>query len=470
MPFAAPTVLDEQDPNKKNQSGGVNISGQSASFQSNVPGQEATESKGASEKSSGQYTNIQSYLDANKTQADSMGQNITGQITQKAEDANQKISSFQAQAPKVEAYDPNKVLGNVTQVNDADKAQYKQIKQTGGYTGPQSVDQAAGYQDTVKAAQLASQDVKNAGNEFGQQQLLKKTYTRPDYSAGQTKLDQVLLQNSAGSKAALEGLAQKYAGLDQALSGATQSYGTAINDANQAALQNKKNIAQAEAQAKKFLLDPIQARADQTNTSNSELIGRISKDLGDDELSEETLRILGINDGQKLYDLNLGNYFNQDLTQAGLNNVANAEERQKYAALQGLFEDPTMNQIDANGKEIKAVGFNKEKFDKDLSGKKLEHENQIEGVKSWYTGRQAEIGQKRDGYAHTILQRNLAGMGLANMSLEDARRFAPQIAALADEQAAVKVALEFSDLDKEFLNRTSNVDQMYGLNRNVKKG
>ena len=64
MPFAAPTKL-EDDPTKKNQNGGVNISGQSSTFATNVPGQEGS-SPSKDAKSSGQYSNIQSYLDANK--------------------------------------------------------------------------------------------------------------------------------------------------------------------------------------------------------------------------------------------------------------------------------------------------------------------------------------------------------------------------------------------------------------------
>lgn len=371
MPFAANYMDDEQ---KKNQQGsGVNISGGApTNFATGIPGQEAGASK--DKKSSGQYANIQSYLDANKDQADTMGSTIAGNVTQKADDATSKIQGFESKAPEVKAYDPNAAYSNLGKLSDDQKNEYRTQKSTGGYSGPQSVDQVEGYQDTMKAANEASTLVKNAGNESGQQALLKDTYKRPNYSAGENRLDQVLLQNSAGSKSALEGLSSKYAGLSGMFDQANQKVGNAVNNATSQALKNKENIVSAEKSQWDSLVNPIQARAAEANVKNPELITRVQNDAMDETLSDETLAQLGLSEGQGLYDLDLSRYVNPNFTQVGINDVADANERSRYQALADLVGDPTRNQIGAAGKDIKPIAFNKDQFDKDFSGKKAEYE------------------------------------------------------------------------------------------------
>lgn len=374
MPFAAPTNFDEEQ-KRKQQQGGVNVSGTSTSFASNVPGQEQPSGQSGQQKSSGQYSNIQSYLDANKTQADGMGQRIAGDISNKAEDASKKIQSFESSAPKVQAYDPNAAIQKATALSDDERLQYQQTKKTGGYTGPDSLEKAQGYQETMQAGQTAIQNVKDAGSETGQQQLLKQTYARPKYTAGENRLDQVLLQNSAGSRAGLENVRNKYSGLENMLSGATTKVGGAINDAKTQALSNKQSILSAEQAARKAIVDPLELRAKEANDKNPALIDRIINDASDETLSEETLAMLGLTEGEDIFSLDLKNYVNPDRTQVGIDNVATAEERQKYAALAQLFEDPTMNQISSDGKSIAPVKFNKEQFAKDKTAKQAEYQN-----------------------------------------------------------------------------------------------
>jgi hypothetical protein len=373
MPFAAPTDFSDDPNDPKKSQNGVNISGQSTTFATNVPGQETT--SGGKQAGSGQYANIQSYLDANKQQADEMGQKISTNVANQAEDATSKINNFQSQAPKIDAYDPNAAIGNVTNLTDADKAQYQDEKKTGGYTGPQTVDQVNGYQDAQKAASTAATNVTNAGTETGQQQLLKDTYNRPQYSAGENKLDQALLQNSAGSRSSLENLANKYSGIDQMFNTAATNVGDAVNGATAQALANKQAFIPAEQNAVKSLVDPIQARADAANQSNGSYIDQITAAANDNVLSDDTLKALGLTSGQKLFDLNLDNYITPDRTQVGINNAATADERNKYAALSALFDNPTMTQITSDGKTINPVSFDNQKFTSDLAGKQQAYDD-----------------------------------------------------------------------------------------------
>ena len=373
MPYAPSSAQDEELKKKQGEGQATNVSGSSTSFSTGVPGQESAAPK--DKKSSGQYANIQSYLDANKDQADTMGSQISSNIENKGAEAKTAVEGFGAKAPKVAEYDPNASLGRVTSLSDQEKQDYKTQRQTGGYSGPQSLEQTEGYADTQKKAQEASQLAKNAASETGQQQLLKDTFARPTYSAGQNKLDQVLLQGSAGSKQALQGVASKYGNLDQLFNEAQGNVGASINSAKAQALKNKENIAAAEKSARENLINPIQQRAAEQNAANQALIGRAQGDLQDETVAADLLAQLGINEGQNLFDLNLGNYLGTDSTQVGLNQAANAEERAKYAALANLFEDQSMNQIDASGKAITPISFDKERFGRDTAAKQAEYDN-----------------------------------------------------------------------------------------------
>ena len=372
MPYAPSNLQDEEK--KKDEQGGTNVSGSSTSFSTNVPGQDAATAT-KDKTSSGQYANIQSYLDANKDQADQMGSNISQNIENKGAEAQTAVTDYGSKAPKVAAYDPNAALGKVTTLSDQEKQDYKAQRATGGYTGPDTFDAMEGYKDAAEKSAKASVLAKNAATEVGQQQLLKDTYARPSYTAGQNKLDQVLLQGSEGSKQALQGVSQKYSDLDKLFSDAQNKVGGAINESKAQALANKQNISAAEKAAREGLINPIQQRAAEQNAANQALISRVTGDVSDDVLGQDVLSQLGLNEGQNLYDLNLSNYLNTDATQVGLNQAANADERAKYAALAGLFDDASMNQIDANGKPINAVSFDNSRFTSDLGKKQAEYEN-----------------------------------------------------------------------------------------------
>jgi hypothetical protein len=369
MPYAAPSLMEEDELKKKEQNGGVNISGESTSFSTGVPGQEAS---GAKPKtgSGAKFANIQSYLSANQQQGNQMGEKIAGDVSQNADQAIDKTNQFQAAAPKVDAYDPTDAYKNVTSLNDQQKSQYNTAK--AGYQGPQQLDQVAGYGDAQSATAKAAGQVQNAKTEEGQRALLKDTYKRPSYSAGENALDQTIMQNSAGSKQGFENLAQKYSGINSIFDTASQSVGNAVNQSKQTGLANQKAINEGEAQAMTGLIDPIKARAAQQTAQNASRIKAVGEDVTDDVLSADTLEMLGLNDGQKLWDMNLGSYLSPDHTEVGVNNAANADERARYAALTALINGQSGNEITADGKAINPVKFNRGQFDSDYAAKTAE--------------------------------------------------------------------------------------------------
>lgn len=371
MPFAAPSMNDDEELKAQEKNGGVNISGESTSFATGVPGQEPAGQK--KETGSGsKFANIQGYLEANKPQGEQMGQKMTGNIESNANDATQKINTFQSKAPTVNAYDPNEAYNKVTSLTDQDKQAYNQAK--AGYKGPQSFDQVDGYGDTQKAVNTAYNQVKNVGNEAGQRQLLKDTYKRNDYSAGQNALDQTIMQNTPGARAGFEGLTQKYSKLNNLFDTASQDVGGKVNNSINQGLANQKAIAEGEVKAKSGLLDPIRERAKVAAESNKQSTDNVYADFqdGDDMIDMETMKLLGLNQGQSIYDLDLSSYLQPDQTPIGIDNVATADERAKYAALTSLIDGTTGQELSADGKTIRPMAFNQKQFDSDYASKKAE--------------------------------------------------------------------------------------------------
>lgn len=323
-------------------------------------------------KQSGSFVNLNKYLDANKEQASQMGSDIAGRVESKATTAQQNVNSLASEKYNVGQVDTNKYLQDPVKNSDDDIKEYQALRSTGGYAGPDDISGTKNYQNAQKSVDEASGLVKNAGTEEGRIALLQDQYKRPSYTRGSQVLDQTLVQNNEDSKQKFNDVTNRFSNLNSLLDGTVRDVGNSINESKKQALTNKQLINSAEANSWNDLVNPIKARADEYNANNSALISRVNADVSDEILSEETLKLLGLSEGQKLYDMNLVNYLNSDTTQAGLDNVASAEERAKYLALQKLINDPTRTEITANGKAINPVGFDKARFDADNAAKLAE--------------------------------------------------------------------------------------------------
>lgn len=362
MPF----VLGQTDEEKKNQ--GTNISGSSTSFGTNIPGQTASSGASGSSagpKKSGQFQNINKYLQANQPQAEAMGQQVASNVDTQVGEAQQSVGGLKSNVQKVSTFDPSKTLSNLGTATDEEKSAYKTTKETGGYTGPGDISGLQDYGKAYTASQKAQQLVGQVGNEQGQQELLKQTYARPNYTGGANKLDQALLAGSAGGKAQIQSLSDKYKDLTNTFKGGFDQAGAAITSAQQAASANKAAFNPAEQAAKTSILSPIEARAQQAN--QAELANKaMYEDANDLNLSPETMAALGLTEGQVTYGANLRDYYNPSTMTATAGNIANAGERSKYNEL--------MNFLGTNAGEI-AQGdatFQGSSFDKDRLGRDVQ--------------------------------------------------------------------------------------------------
>jgi hypothetical protein len=325
MPFA----LNQEDELKKQQEGqGANISGVSTGF--NVPGQNAGASGAkAGPKSSGQYQNIQNYLKANQGQGAEMGKKIGKGVETKVQEAQTAGEGLAKSVTAPKAYDPNKTLSNLGAATEEEKSEYKAMKATGGYQGPKNVYESEAYQPFYAKKSKAEQALSQTGTETGQQELLKETYARPNYSQGSVALDQSILGQSAEGKQAIQGIQNKYQPILQSLGlveGQTQS---TIDQAQQQAAANKAAFAPAEQAAKSAILNPIEQRAKDENEKAKKYQQYIN-DLSDLNLDTETLEALGLNAGQRTFGTNLASFLTPSTSEANVQNIATSAERQKY--------------------------------------------------------------------------------------------------------------------------------------------
>jgi len=359
MPF----LLNKEDEN--NAGSGGNISGVSTSFGTNTPGQTASQSN--SPARSGQYQNIQKYLDANKSQATQMGQDVSQKVSGQVDQAQKAVGDLGASVQKVSAFDPSKTLSNISGATQQEKDVYKSTKNTGGYSGPQDVSGLTDYGAAYTKANQAKELVGKAGSEFGQQELLKQTYARPNYTKGANRLDQALLGASDAGKQQIQSLSDKYKGLEGQFKSGFESAGTNIANAQKQAALNKMSFNPAETSARQNIINPLEEKAKQANLSGSKF-GEYSSDVSDLNLSPETLAALGLKSGQRTYGTNLSNYISGPASQATAGTIANQDERARYNDLMNFIGGNT-GDIPMTGAQYQQGSVNTDKLKADIASK-----------------------------------------------------------------------------------------------------
>lgn len=458
MPYFINPFDDENKKNEQSDQSNI-ISGSSNTFSNQ---QSANQSPVKSEKSSGAFTNLNKYLDANQEQAGEMGNKIVNSVESVASGAQNKINGLAQEKQNTTQVDTNKYLSDPTKNSDEDIQNYQQLRSNGGYSGPNDISGTTNYGEALKQTENAYQKVQNAGTEEGRIQLLQDEYKRPTYSRGSQVLDNLLLQGNEQSKNSLNDINQKYSGLKTQLETTATDVGNSINQSKLQALENKKLINTAEEETWNNLINPIQQRAVQYNADSKDLVNRIGQDLQDETLTDETLRLLGIKEGQKLYDMNLNSYVTPDLTEAGIDNVANADERAKYLALQRLIQDPSRTQITADGKAINPVTFNQAQFDKDFNAKDAEFKRfaeatNVHGSSGRYSNADPDFYTQAD--YNNILANQLAGIQAS--PTYSYGRGAP---VAGERETATAIA------QQNFLARLNEILNQQNYYRTVKKG
>lgn len=244
----------------------------------------------SNQNSSGSFTNLNQYTEANKDQGAGLG----GKITQNVQNAantglnqlgqSQKEFNTAQEAAGVNAkdYDVNKLTDvaksvyenpNTLKQSDVDAANAARTKAAaftaGTDTGPKSLSDLNSYQTAAGSIQNAKQKADLTGTESGRETLLRDTFKRPDYSKGQSGLDQLLTQNVPENR-------QKFENLRSNLLG---QYGLSNqqNQAIQAAADKRNQVAEGTQQAAKNVNQALWGTEDQNQKGG--VLGTYQNDI-----------------------------------------------------------------------------------------------------------------------------------------------------------------------------------------------
>jgi hypothetical protein len=240
MPYIPFSLSDEEEQKKSLANASQNISGVSNSF----VGQGATTTKAP--QRSGSFTNLNSYLDANKDNAEGMGNTVAGNITNQGNTARTGITNTQndfnsmvdsgslsnLSSAKDEASSiTNKAkVGSVNnQINDSEVNRFKDISNA-TYKGPQSLDASSKYQDTQSSINKANEYKQSAGTDEGRFNLLQSMFEKPTYTQGQKKLDNLLLTGNDKAKTSINNAATSLNDIQGLWDNANTSASTLAND------------------------------------------------------------------------------------------------------------------------------------------------------------------------------------------------------------------------------------------------
>lgn len=318
----------------------ITLSGTAPSSGSSAPaGKSAAPTVANKPSSSGSFTNLTNYLNANSGYNQSGGglagkisSNVQGQAqdVQKSLDNAQQQFNTAAQQNAV-SYDPN-LVGQAT----ANASQFSQNASDAGafdkllnaqYQGPTSLDQ-------TQVAQLSNQ-AQNVGalanlgqNESGRYALLSKLYGSPQYSQGQQSLDNLLIQANPDQAKALS-----------ALPGIVQPLNTNINNAvsqSQATGQQlQQQATDVRSQTQGALSDAIRSFLDQANQSSVGIQGQQQQAYQNavDQLKSGDLSAFGgPSSAPATYNIDPTKY----LSQAQAPTLASSLTPEQSAQIQGL--------------------------------------------------------------------------------------------------------------------------------------
>lgn len=217
-----------------------------------------SEPSSGAKTSSGSFTNLQSYLDANKGL--NFGQEVAGKVQNQitgAEKAQQAAATgFKSAADQGSVAKNTDLLNSVrtdaTSVvgDQSKKAEFEKMRDA-SYQGPMNlVDKTELYNPAAQATDKAYQTAQQTKDEGGRKAFLQQEYGsgagRYGYNSGMQKLDNLLIQQDPGSK-------QAFAQTQQNAANAKNAFGTMKTDLNQYA-QGKK---QETAATRKSALDTL---------------------------------------------------------------------------------------------------------------------------------------------------------------------------------------------------------------------
>lgn len=304
----------------------------------------STQTQAASSKpdNPGNFVGISQYLNANKNQSAKLGDQTAGVINNSADQARQGVAQLKSSFDKdvgsplqVDQQAINQLNAGAESLNDQQKQTLKN-QASAQYNGPKELTDEAGYGAAQQNLTKAQQNIDSANTEQGRMGLVKNINSGYR-NKGIDTFDNALLQGGAGREK-VEQAAKQNQDLKQDVLGqqglAAQQKASDVANSFQNVQDTTKGAIQGATQnfqtgVNQRLQDAI-AKALGSNQ-------RITQDLADPDLNDETLGLAGLHEGDRTWGLNLNDYLNQaNINNINAPNVASAQDYARYAALADL--------------------------------------------------------------------------------------------------------------------------------------
>lgn len=332
----------------------------------NVGGNASTPAPAAAKpSSSGSWTNLSSYLDANSDQAAQIGQQIAGTVNSEGNQAQNDVNSLNsnfnsAVNANTVSQDPkavNAAIGDATSatasnpmINPNDLSGF-QAQANASYGGPTDVTGFNGYSQAQQDINTASNNANATQSEAGRDVLLNQQYAGASangYNQGENNLDQLLLEDSPGAQSALQPLAQQWSGLGGALSNAV-STGNANATAASSTDQATSNAAEGALNtATQNFENQINSGLQNLQSQDTNSYNQVLADIQNGQISSADYAALGIDPNahnylyqntsataQPVYTNDMANYLTQGAAPT-LQSYATTDQYAQAAALAQL--------------------------------------------------------------------------------------------------------------------------------------
>lgn len=386
----------------------VNVSGSSASGSSAAPTIGASSSAPKAPSSSGNFTNLSNYLNANKNY-NAQGGGLAGQVNQNLQDKGNVIQnqynnaqqSFQTQADQGRVIDRNSTVQTaLTNPSDFSKdntnvSNFQKLL-SGSYTGPQANSDTAQIQN--KAQNL--QSLTNLGNtESGRHALLNNLYGNSNYNQGQQQLDNLLIQANPDQMNKLKQAGQIPQSVLSKIALGTQQDQDLIK-------QYKQEAANTNQQTKGLVDSNILQQQQGLQSKLQNLIKdrgsfqKLSNEIGTNTLDPETAKQLGIPLGTDTYGVDALNYLtNTDTTAPTLGNVASSDDIARFQALSKLTSDPSLAGYIGKATALNPVGtFNLGQYNSAVANARTGFTNDTTSAQNAINEAQAAMDRIHSGY------------------------------------------------------------------------
>lgn len=311
MPYLP--YLDEEQKKKAEQNGQINLSGSSNTI--NQAAQSVTPTAPKPVGRSGSWTNLDTYLNANKDNAETMGNTLASNISNTGSAVRTGLQNTQsdyntlvdkgtlknldtAKADSDSIVRQARTANQEAQVNDDQVNRFKDISNA-TYAGPNSLDASQYYSDTQSKLSKAKDYQNNAQSDEGRFNLLQEMFNRPSYSQGQKSFDNLLIQGNQQAKTNIKGAADS-------LSDLQSSWDQANTDAATVAAQRLAATNDARQFAQNSLSTNRNERSNEVDTSLADINNRWSDEYnqfnnilssysgGDLELTKDQADKLGV--------------------------------------------------------------------------------------------------------------------------------------------------------------------------------